>query len=280
MTSVIVPVHNEAAVIERCLRALLNEVEPDDEIIVVCNGCTDDSEAIARRFEPRITVKVASRASKALALNLGDTAATQFPRVYLDADVVVGHGTLSRLTAALTGGRYLAAAPVPRMDFQRSTWPVRAYYRVWLSMPYCQAGLLGAGVYALSEAGRARFSDFPDLISDDGFVRANFREDERGSVSDAYVTVSAPARLRWLLKIKTRSRAGQFELKQRFPDLIANERKDYGSGVRTMLRNPDNWLPAMVYLYVVLITRWQASRMLGAHENIGWEKDHSSRGIS
>ena len=88
--AVVVPAHDEAAVIERCLAAMLAEAEPDEfEIVVVCNGCTDDTAARARRSAPKARVIELSEASKAMALRAGDAAASVFPRCYVDADVVV-----------------------------------------------------------------------------------------------------------------------------------------------------------------------------------------------
>ena len=49
--SVVIPAHNEAKVIGRCLSGLLEGMAPGElEVIVVCNGCTDGSEDVARQF--------------------------------------------------------------------------------------------------------------------------------------------------------------------------------------------------------------------------------------
>src|SRR5262245_58336894 len=49
MASVVIPAHNEARVIERGLSSLLEGARPGElEIVVVCNGCTDDTAARAR----------------------------------------------------------------------------------------------------------------------------------------------------------------------------------------------------------------------------------------
>ena len=49
--SVIIPAHNEAKVIRRCLEGLLAGAPAGEEpeLIVVCNGCSDDTAAIARQ---------------------------------------------------------------------------------------------------------------------------------------------------------------------------------------------------------------------------------------
>jgi len=275
--SIIVPAHNEAAVIADSLAALLAQARADDEIIVVCNGCTDESAAIARRFEPRVTVFDTPIASKTAALNLGDRHARTFPRIYMDADVMLGEGALDGIVQALESGCRLAVSPEPVMDFSGASWAVKAYYDIWLSLPYCRSGMLGAGVYALSEAGRKRFDRFPDVIADDGYVRALFREHERGMAEGAHSIVRAPANLHWLIKIKARSRTGQMELAARFPELVANEAKDYSGALLNVLRKPWKWPKVAVYLHVNLMSRLFAKQRLANLAAYRWEKDLSTR---
>src|ERR1700730_14723213 len=78
--SVVIPSHNEEHVIGRCLQALTDGAQADElEIIVVCNGCSDRTAAIARTW-PATTVVELSEVSKSAALNAGDLHATRFPR--------------------------------------------------------------------------------------------------------------------------------------------------------------------------------------------------------
>jgi len=172
MTAIIIPAHNEAGVIAKTLTALLEQAGTEDEVIVVCNGCNDNTASLARSFAPRVTVLETDVPSKTNALNLGDRHANTFPRVYLDADVVLGAGSLGKIVEALQSGRWLAVSPEPMMDLAGASWGVRAYYDIWLSLPYCRSGMIGAGVYALSKEGRARFADFPSFFADRGYVRA------------------------------------------------------------------------------------------------------------
>lgn len=277
MTSIILPAFNEAEVIEKSIRSLLEEIGPDDEIIVSCNGCHDDTAQRAKRFASRITVLETPVASKVMALNRGDQIATSFPRVYMDADVQLTRGSLDKIKQAFTSGVWQALSPSVSMDLSASSWAVRAYYDIWLSMPYCQSGMLGAGVYALSEAGRSRFGEFPNLIADDGYVRALFREHERGRVADAFSIVKAPASLYWLIKIKTRSRLGAMQLKLKHPELGANEEKNYSGALWNVLKNPEKWIKFTVYVYVNFVSRFLAKRRLAKLESYKWEKDISSR---
>jgi glycosyltransferase involved in cell wall biosynthesis len=52
--SVVIPVLNDARLLEHCLAALAVQTRPPDEVIVVDNGCTDDSVAVARRYGARV----------------------------------------------------------------------------------------------------------------------------------------------------------------------------------------------------------------------------------
>jgi glycosyltransferase involved in cell wall biosynthesis len=277
MTAIIVPAHNEATVITRTLTALLQQVDEHDEVIVVCNGCNDDTADLASTFKPRVTVLVTDVPSKTNALNLGDRHARTFPRIYLDADITLRDGAVKAIVRALTSGQWLAVSPDPIMDFQNASWAVRVYYEIWLSLPYCRKGMIGAGAYALSEKGRARFGDFPNVIADDGYARALFTEDERDRVLDAQSVVQAPATVGWLIKIKTRSRLGGAELAGKFPDLMANENKEYSKAMLALVTSPIKWPKVVVYFYVNLMARLLAKRQFKHLAQYQWERDLSSR---
>lgn len=50
-TSVVIPVKDDAEQLARCLTALARQTRPPDEVIVVDNGCTDNSAAVARTHD-------------------------------------------------------------------------------------------------------------------------------------------------------------------------------------------------------------------------------------
>src|ERR1700754_21124 len=88
MPSIVIVAHNEANVIGGCLDALSGQqFSGPVDIVVSANGCTDDTAAVAGR--PGVTVVDRPEAGKAGALNAGDGVATGFPRIYLDADIIV-----------------------------------------------------------------------------------------------------------------------------------------------------------------------------------------------
>jgi hypothetical protein len=212
-------------------------------------------------------------------LNLGDAAVAGFPRFYVDADVTLPLASVRRIATRLSNGNALAAAPVMNLDLRGSSVAVRAYYRIWTRLPYVGEGMIGVGVYALSDDGRRRFAEFPEVIADDGYVRALFDPRERIRVDDAPVRVYAPGGLSDLVRIKTRSRLGRYELAERFPEIVARERrtKAYGNAMHGIVVRPWLWPAAAVYAAVVLRTRRRARLQLGAANTYVWERDQSSR---
>jgi glycosyltransferase involved in cell wall biosynthesis len=278
--SIVIPAHNEEAVLGRCLDALLRPARKGElEVAVVCNGCTDGTAEVARTYGDDVRVLETPRASKTGALNLGDAVVSGFPRFYVDADVTLPLASVRRIAARLAERDAVAAAPVMSLDLRGSSLAVRAYYRIWVRLPYVREGMIGVGVYALSDEGRRRFGEFPDVISDDGYVRVLFGAGERIRVDDAPVRVYAPRGVADLLRIKTRSRLGLYQLAGRFPDLFARERttKSYGNAMRGIVVRPWLWPAAAVYAGVVLETRRRARAQLASAGNYVWERDQSSR---
>lgn len=278
MISVIIPAHNESAQIRRTLVAALAALQHEPgELIVACNGCTDDTAAICRQFAPAVTVIELDQGSKILALNAGDRIATGFPRFFVDADIVVSETAFRDVAQVLREGRVHAAAPRMIIQSDSSSWGVRAFYRVWTQTPYHTGGHVGSGLFAMSEHGRGRFDEFPDLIADDEYVRRLFRPSERQVVQNCTFTIDAPRNLGSLIKVKTRSRLGNYQLVSRFPELKANERASSLKLLRNILGRPALWCSFPVYLGVVLLTRWRARRQFEKGQFRLWERDESSR---
>ena len=92
---VVIPCLNDAALLRRCLAAFADQTVPADEIIVVDNGSTDDSAAVAAEFgvrvvdEPRRGITWATRA--------GFVASTCDVMLRTDADVAPAPGFVAKL---------------------------------------------------------------------------------------------------------------------------------------------------------------------------------------
>lgn len=222
--TVIIPAHNEAAVIGRTLRAMNSGVAGSraPDVIIVCNGCSDDTAAQARLAAPQARIIEIEEGSKPLAMNIGLDAATAFPVLIVDADVIVSHRTLCAIADTLKDGQVLAASPGLTMDTAGCHPWVRRYYDVWTKSPYLQSGVGGSGIYGLSEAGLDILGRFPPLISDDGLVRRLFPQAQQkrvvadGSGTPTLTTIYAPRTLSDLISCESRWRAGDAQLRDFF----------------------------------------------------------------
>ena len=278
MFSIVIPAHNEAAVIGRCLDALLSEPPQEGmEIIVACNGCTDNTAAIAASYEGVRVVDI-PEASKIAGLNAGDAAATNFPRAYVDADVRVTGRALEQACRVLDQSQVKVTAPALRVDLSRSNLGVKAFYSIWMRLPYFSKGeMVGSGIYILSEQGRARFDHFPQIISDDGYVRGLFAADERKMDAVSHFTIYAPRTLRELIKIKTRARFGNMEVEQKYPAIQVGGENGAKDLLAVVARNPLLLVNAVIYCFIQLQTKRKALARMVAADYHTWERDNSSR---
>ena len=274
MTSIVIAAHNEAAVLDRCLDSVLRNVAVRDpaQVVVVPNGCSDDTAAVARRRG--VTVVELAEPGKAAALNAGDAAATSFPRVYLDADVVLDEGGIDLLVGELEGGAALAAVPVRRMDLAGRSPVVRAYYAIHSRLPAVVGGLYGRGVIALSGRGRERFERFPDETADDLYLDSLFTVGERIVVTSTTVRVAAPMRAGDLVRRLVRVRAGNVALRDALPGVRRSSRTSWLTDVVL----PAPWLaPAAVcYVAITLLAERRARRAWRTGQ-VAWAHDRSSR---
>ncbi|WP_248961945.1 glycosyltransferase [Sphaerisporangium perillae] len=275
--SVIIPAHNEARVIGRLLSRLLADAAPEEfDVVVVANGCDDDTAAVAETFGVRVVETPVP--SKREALRLGDEAARSHPRVYVDADIEVGTADVRALRDALlersTGT--LAAAPERALVLNDRPWPVRAYYAVWSRLPAVREGLFGRGVIAVSEEGNRRLMDLPPVMGDDLAASLAFEPGERRVVRDAHAVIHPPRTLGDLLRRRVRAVTVVAEIEQ--GPMAGQEAR---TGLRDLLaiagRAP--WLlPHLgVFLAITLVARARARRAVRAKDYTTWLRDESSR---
>ncbi|HVX19519.1 MAG TPA: glycosyltransferase [Acidimicrobiales bacterium] len=268
VASVVIAAHNERAVIGRCLQSLQADGLPL-EVVVVCNGCADDTARVARAVGGATVVQLRA-AGKAAALNAGDGATSVFPRVYLDADVVLEPGGMAELLAALDA-RVLAASPRVVVDDRHSSWIVRSYYRIWLRLGSVAGGLAGSGAYAISCEGRARFGRFPDIVADDLFVEQRFGREERVVVDAAAVAYAAPADVRELFARKVRVFAGNLQLEQALAVAPAPDSAPGGDRWwRVVLRAPRMVKDVPVYVAITAVAKLHARRLARRGRPIAW----------
>ncbi|RWW98967.1 MULTISPECIES: WecB/TagA/CpsF family glycosyltransferase [Paenarthrobacter] len=270
--AVVIPAHNEAAVIGRTLESLRGVLRWGTvEVVVACNGCTDGTEEIAAGFAGVRVLRV-GQASKTAALNTADEVVEGWPRLYLDADIEVSPEAVAAVFAALGGEGLLAARPAFRYDTAGASLPVRAYYRARLRIRGNSEALWGAGAYALSEAGHARLGKFPPLTGDDYYVDRLFSPAEKAVVGTVPVVVRTPRSVNGLMAVLRRTYRGNAE--QDAHDGGASMRRTVRQ-LAASVRGPVSVLDAVVYAAFAGAGRRRA--FFSGRPPVAWERDETSR---
>lgn len=279
VVSIVVPAHNEAQVIGRLLDGLLSGADPGEfEVVVVPNGCTDDTARIAGSYGDRVRVVPVAEASKAVALRAGDAAATRFPRLYVDADVELGTDDARALVSALEAPGLLAAAPERNLELADRPWQVRWYYRVWTRLPEVQRGLFGRGVIAVTAQGHERLSRLPRVIADDLAASLAFTAEERVIVHTARVTIQPPRTWGDLVRRRERAVAGVAQLEGAELGRPGGSARTSLGDLAAMARREPALVPSLVvFLTLTLVARWQARHAVRAGDYSAWPRDESSR---
>jgi hypothetical protein len=240
---ILIPANNESQYIDACLQALLKqEAEVPVLVIVAANGCTDDTVPKTLAHKDAFTAKGwdlrcldLPDGGKIAALSAAEAELPDpsVARAYLDADVICEPDLIGQVREALSTDEPRYATGTIAVARGQS-WATRAYAKIWRQVPFVKSGAVGAGFFAMNGAGRARFGDWPQIISDDTFARLHFTPDER---------IEAPARYHWpmveglhaLIRVRGRQDAGVDEIATRWPELMRNEAKG-GWGLPYFLR--------------------------------------------
>lgn len=275
--SIVIPAYNEGRVIERCLRSIFSSAEPGEfEVIVACNGCTDQTASIVRSLFPLVRVLESEVASKVVALNSADKEAQHFPRIYLDADLSVTAQSLRCLIEPLVRGEALVSCGRMDIDDTHSNIPVRAFYKVWKQNAYFDGGKFG-GLFAVSRDGHSRISPFPKVTNDDEMVRRKFSPSDRAYVDHCSFTMVAPRTLEGLINIRTRAIRGSVELDQMgYMNSDGSFCCRVGKLLRRVMSRPSTWAALPIYFLISAYIRLIIAPDRSCGDGV-WERDDSSR---
>lgn len=274
MSAIIIPAHNEERGIGRLLDALAPGA-PDAEIVVVANGCTDRTAAVAR--ERGVVVLETPVPSKIHALALGDREVSAFPRIYVDGDVVIGAADIKALCAALRQPGVHAVGPTRRFDMTGVARSVRLFYSVWQDLDAVRDELFGRGVIAVDEVGHQRIADWAEVMSDDLHVALSFSPEERRVVPDAFVTIWPPKTYADLLRRRVRAMHGNRTVQERAA--AAGRRRVAGSGaslLRLVTQDPRRLWASAVFVATAVWAKARG-RLHAAQGRTVWLRDESSR---
>lgn len=103
--SLVTPVYNQAEYLGATIESVLAQDHPDLEYLVIDDGSSDDSLALARRYEAahpgRLRVLTQANAGQAATLNRGWSLASGALLGYLSSDDCLNPGAITRLVQAL-----------------------------------------------------------------------------------------------------------------------------------------------------------------------------------
>ncbi len=272
--SIIIPAYNEQAIILRTLDTLLADAAPDlFEVIVACNGCTDDTAKIVRSSQHQVEVLECELAGKAAAIVEAERVATVLPRIYLDADVELTTQAACAILTELANGAIAARPPAKYLDGD-STFFVRHYWAARQRIPSLSAELCGAGVYGLSAVARSRFDEFPHVTGDDLFAARIVSADEVTIIDTDPVVVRIPRTVRNQLNVLRRVTRGNRQFAAAFPALAINTTAATRSGLISSCHTVREYFDFAVYASFAV-----AARLLVRLERkpVRWERDDSTR---
>jgi cellulose synthase/poly-beta-1,6-N-acetylglucosamine synthase-like glycosyltransferase/peptidoglycan/xylan/chitin deacetylase (PgdA/CDA1 family) len=144
--TVVVAAHNEEAVVERTLEALLRSEHPGIEIIVVDDGSTDRTADVVGAFAGRgVRLIRQPQGGKAQALRTGFARARHSIVVALDADTLFAPATIGHLVRPFSDPRVGAVAGNPKVGNRLNllTWFQVVEYVLTLNLERRAYALLG-----------------------------------------------------------------------------------------------------------------------------------------
>ncbi|WP_458756127.1 glycosyltransferase family 2 protein [Afipia sp. TerB] len=158
--AVVMPAHNEEAIIARTIASITRQLPPSGRLLVVADNCTDSTVEIARQADAEVTVRRdVERIGKGYALDYGIRVLRPNPPqvvIFIDADCEADHGSLEILAqrCASTGrpvqAQYSMLAPPsasPTAKVSQLAWTIKTLARplgsARLGWP-CQ--LMGSGM--------------------------------------------------------------------------------------------------------------------------------------
>jgi glycosyltransferase involved in cell wall biosynthesis len=136
--SAVIPTYNRAGLVERAIDSVLSQTHPPEEVVVIDDGSTDDTEERLVDYHPLVRYIKQENGGDAIARNSGVAAATSEWVAFLDSDDAWTVDHLARMAAALdaTSGEadfYFADTQLAPYDGGPST-------RVWDDARFTIAG--------------------------------------------------------------------------------------------------------------------------------------------
>jgi poly-beta-1,6-N-acetyl-D-glucosamine synthase len=233
--SVLIPVYNEADVIENAVLSALNLDYPNFEVVVINDGSTDHTRAILSRFVASGKVRVIDKAKnegKALALNDALPCLNGEIILIIDADAEPEPNVLRALVAHFRSGRVAAVTGNPRVknvetflarlqliEFTSIVSLLRRSQRIWGRIVTVSGVVAAFRKSALIDAGL--FS--PDMPTED--IELTWKLQKRywdvRYEPNAVVWMNVPTTYKGLFKQRLRWARGLMQVLRKHRDVMA-----------------------------------------------------------
>ena len=132
--SIVMPVYNAESTLAECLTRVFQSTLDGFEVVLVDDGSTDNTRAIAEEFPVRV-VPSGGRVGPAAARNVGAREALGDFIFFIDSDVMVRPDTLSRLMARFDQGDVDGLVGVQALELRYRNLPSR-YKNLWMRWTY------------------------------------------------------------------------------------------------------------------------------------------------
>jgi hypothetical protein len=256
MFGVVIPAYHGADSLHRSMISLAGQNFPGKlRVVVAVNDGRKDTYEKANRLRPVIEATggeckvVKSVAGRANAFAAAEAELPEGPRLYLDQDAELSPNAIKELAEVLKPGTGIHfAAPRPRALRPRSALS-RAFYQAWHELPYVRESPVTMGAYAVSAQGRLRWNRFPDVHSDDKWVRWHFAPEERAVLRCGSYEVVLPEGVRELVRARRRYQHGNRELHD-LELAYADDDLRHRGAIRSLVASPAKWPSSAVFLGV------------------------------
>lgn len=259
--NIVIPIWRGETLLHRALEGLLGQ-RPSDawqplmtHVVAVVNDGRSASLAAAEAFRARLLAAgfqyqvVTSPPGRAMALRAAEERLAPAAILYLDQDAALSPGALDRLAHEICGTQAPVFATFRLRHTRSPSALVRAFLHCIAALPYFTASPVTAGAYAVSESGRERWTEAPQGVGDDKYVRLRFRPEERRLIRDeSYEVVSASTYAELLA-----ARIRYAETNQAIAMIANAPDARRSAGIARHLANPANWPGAAVALFTLTV---------------------------
>lgn len=200
LISVVIPVYNAQATLERCLDGLLAQSHPAWEAILVNDGSTDASGEVLRRYaqcDPRFVVLEQPNAGPAAARNTGMRHARGEWLAFVDADDVIPPDYLQQLRQACCAGCALVVCSVRRLTQNSCTAEHRSEPRQYSAAEYARALLAREVDYLTAHGSWAKLYRLETVRANGLLMEERYRRGEDALFNRLYVAALRPEDTVW-----------------------------------------------------------------------------------